>query len=102
MDCWLLYLRIKETHEKSKGKCKCEYCFDKILGKKRYELFHRRVLIHDLDNFYTVSEVEFTDGDRDIFILNDEEADEKERLKISKFIDLLETFAKKKVCKSKQ
>lgn len=81
-----------------KARANANIALIKYWGKRDKELFlpYNSSLSMTLDTLYTVSEVEFTDGDRDIFILNDEEADEKERLKISKFIDLFRDLAKEK------
>lgn len=69
----------------------------KYWGKKDEELFlpYTSSLSLTLDNLYTQTSVEYSNSESDIFILDNQIMDEKEVLKISKFIDLFRDDNKK-------
>lgn len=75
---------------KFRSKAHANIALIKYWGKENEELIipKNNSLSLTLDALYTETEVEFIDGEKDVFYLDDELQDENHTLKISKFIDL--------------
>lgn len=79
-----------------KAKAHSNIALIKYWGKRDEDLIlpYNSSISLTLNEFYTITEAEFTSGDQDIFILNGEEQDSDELTKVSNFIDLFRKLAK--------
>ncbi|WP_238907153.1 diphosphomevalonate decarboxylase [Clostridium sp. YIM B02506] len=85
---------------KAKAKANTNIALIKYWGKRDNELIlpMNSSISITLDGFYTITSVEFKEYlKNDIFILNNKETEEKERKKISKFLDVVRELSRTKL-----